>query len=432
MVFITMSCSWFAWGFVDPFWALFVNQIVGDNYFVAGFFSGIFQFFTVLAVLFWGNLVDIVRPLRLLFWNRWVYLLIGPLYFLAGILQSKIILLVAFLINAFGKGMRDVGEQDFLMQVSDAKTCSRILGVNHAFKSMFWMFGILGGAAVLYFLGAYFSAHTIISYLYLLLTPFVAVGVLILFRHRNEFGKMAEGIGAKIKKVLWREKVVLPLWNDFRGFSLPLKFSLYLFSFLEVLNQVISFFVPLLALELGLSFAEIGVLIAAVYAPFLFLFLFSYLADKYDRLALLQKGFSFTAIPLLFIAFTQDPFLIGMLSASLAFAYAILEPALFGLVASLSPPNKRGEVASLQFFFARIGSIVALLLFGFISEYFGIQTSFLFLSFVTLSIFILTIFLKKYLLSEKMKKRYRLHKKHKLHHHHHIFAHIRSHSARQH
>jgi len=69
---------------------------------------------------------------------------------------------------------------------------------------------------------------------------------------------------------------------------------------------------------------------------------------------------------------------------------------------------------------------------GLISEYFGIQFSFLLLTLLAVGVLISTIWLERYLLRNRIEHRKILHHRHKEYHHHHVFAHVHSHSSRRH
>jgi predicted MFS family arabinose efflux permease len=144
----------------------------------------------------------------------------------------------------------------------------------------------------------------------------------------------------------------------------------------RILQDMTMLFVPLLALELKLEFWQIGVLIALLYVPVIFSFIFSIIADKVDRLNIVIFGLILSLFPLIFLSFTEVPLYVGILSSLISFSVSMIRPAGMGIVASLAKNKDMAQIAGLEVFFGQVGVVFSSIILGIIAQYFGIKIVF--------------------------------------------------------
>ena len=369
-----ISLEYFAWGFVDPFFSIFANGIL-HNLFLLGILFAVKNFISLCVAVAISGQMRKVPPKFFAIVSKWICLIQAVVYFLAGLLLSKVLLFAAIFLESFSQPMRNVSEQTFLIQHSGKRNASRVMGLNFACKNFAWVFGTFVCGVLLFLLGRFWHLQfeEFLHFGFLLLLPFAAMGIFLLWRIRS------------VRFSFFRTLRHTPIFSDeffgrfFAGFSKlspQLSFSLVLFFLLRLTEKMVTIFVPLLAISLQLELWQVGILMAFLFLPFSFSFLFSALADRFDRFVLVIVGLLLCVVPLVFLTFVQAPLWVALFSAGLAFCLAIVQPANLGIVASLAPRKERAHLAGLEIFFQKAGTIFGAIVLGFVAQNFGLQVVF--------------------------------------------------------
>lgn len=389
---IISSCEYLVWGIVDPIYSLFVNSIVG-NYFLVGIIFGIRSLTGMLALFFFAKMLKRI-PLIQGFFLSYILVFIGFIgFFLSGILESIILLCFVAALNGMAFMLKQSSKQNMLMNEITSQTASKIMGGNIAIKYTFWSIGML-------IVGGIFSFVDNISlpHLYLAISGFWVFLFFFFSSKSHEFISLPwKKFWRDTKEVIVKDKICLGIFSEMKSFSLELNYSIVLCFFMEITSRVSLLFVPLLAQSLGLNLSQICLLTAFMVMPMIFTFVFSSIADKYDRLTLIIYGIAFSLFPLLFLTSTDSPIEVAIASSVISLCIALLQPSVLGLSGNLAPKSKKHTVIDLELFFTGFGSIVGAVGLGAIAEYASIQTAFLTVAIIAFTFLCTALWLHFYL-----------------------------------
>ncbi len=394
---IISAFEYLAWGIIDPIYSLFINSIV-DNYFVVGIIFGLRSFTGMLAIFFLSRMLKHI-PLIQGFFLSYLLIFIGFIgFFLSGLLNSLFILLLVSVINGIAIMLKQNSKQNMLMNEITAKNASKIMGGNIAIKYSFWSIGML-------IAGGIFSFFTNfpLQNLYLVIAGF---WVFILFFFNSQQQKFISLPWKKwwqdIKDVVMKDKICFGIFSEMKKFPIELNYSIILCFFMEMTSRVSLLFVPLLAQSLGLAIHQIFFLTAFMLLPMMFTFVFSSVADKYNKLTLIIYGIAFSLFPLLFLTTTESPIEIAIASSVISLCIALLQPSVLGLSGNLAPKSKKHTVIELELFFTGTGAIVGSMGLGAIAEYYGIQIAFLAVAIVAMFFLLTALVLHFYLMKKNI------------------------------
>jgi len=149
----------------------------------------------------------------------------------------------------------------------------------------------------------------------------------------------------------------------------------------------------LLAQDLGLPLFQIFLLSAFMLFPMVFTYVFSKIADKYNKLTLIVYGISLSLLPLLFLTITEKPIEMAIASSIISLCLALLQPSVLGLAGNLTPENEKYSVVQLELFFQSFGAIIGSIGLGTVAEFYGIQTAFLFVAVIAVMFLFVAIYL---------------------------------------
>lgn len=371
-IFLTSGIEFFIFGIIDPLYSLFVYHIVED-YLWVGIIFGIRSAIGLLSLFFCTRLLPHLPPIQGLFFAQ-VFVLLGLLtFFFAGITESLLILIAGAMINGVAYMIRQNAKQGMLMNEVTGANASQIMGTNVAVKYTFWSVGMFAGGLFIFLIGDF-----PLPFIYLATSGLWVLGMMLFLPYFPKFIALPwKKLWKSSTEVIQKDKLFLHLFSKMKDFSSPLNYSIVLCFFMEMTSRVSLLFIPLLAQSLGLSLWQIFILTALMLFPMVFTFLFSEIADRYDRLVLIIYGIAFSLFPLIFLSFTQSPLYIAISSSVVSLSTALLQPAVLGLSGNLAPRKEKHTVVQLELFFTSIGAILGGVVLGWIAEEFGIQMAFL-------------------------------------------------------
>lgn len=371
-IFFTSAIEFFLFGIVDPLYSLFMYSVVQD-YFLVGIIFGIRASIGLLSLFFCTKILPHLPPLQGLFFAQ-ILVLSGYFgFFFSGILESALLLAFFAGVNGMAYMIRQISKRGMLMHEVTGKNASKIMGTNVAVKYTAWSIGMFTGGILIYLIGDF-----PLPYLYLALSGLWLLGMISFTPHLSSFIRPPwKKIWKSGKEVVVKDKLFLRLFSKMKGFSSPLNYSIVLCFFMEMTSRVSLLFVPLLAQSLGLELWQIFILTALMLFPMVFTFIFSAIADQYDRLSLIIYGIAFSLLPLLFLSNTESPFAIAIASSVVSLSIALLQPAVLGLSGNLAPRGEKDTVVQLELFFTNMGAIIGGVVLGWVSQQYGVQMAFL-------------------------------------------------------
>ena len=372
----------FSWGFVDPFFSIFVDDFSHTYAGVGGLIS-IMNLTSLLVMFPLMRLADKMKDAIIMRDAEIMYFFTILFYLLAAFTRNLSFLITAFVLNGVALPFIVVGAETYIRKYTSAETATKSFAFYTAISYLGWILGMVIGAYTVQYYG--------LRLMFLFVLPSVLAGFLVL-RHVREDG--IRSIIWGVRKYFHNGHDVRVILSDIRSLN-PQTFFFLLLSFFDGILVMFSYiFIPLFALTIDLGLKQIAVLMAVMYIPFVFSFVISELTDRLERMHVIAMGLfigSFAFIMLTFI--TQSvgvAFMATLTSASLA----IIRPAYNGMITRLTPRRMLGEVTSLNNVALRFGYVVGPVLTGFIADRFSLPASFFSIAILALALAILALSLK--------------------------------------
>jgi len=417
----SVSIEYFGWGFFDPFFSIFANEIL-NNLFFLGLLIALKNFIALLIVIIASQTVKETSPRNMAIFSKWILLFAIAFYLSAGFQSSTVMLIIAIIFNAIGQVLRNVSSQALLMRNTKKNNASKILGIDFAVKNFAWILGMPLGGFLIFYLALFLKIEAI-QIIYLLLIPLmISIFISIFPLKKLPFKSTLKKTLQRTEDIILHGKIFSAFFDNFSCFSPQLSFSLILFFLLQLIERMVTIFIPLLAISLNLEFWQIGILTALLFLPYIFSFAFSFLADRLERLSIVIFGLLFSIFPLVFLSITESPLYIAIFASLISFSLAMIQPANLGIIASLSSKKEKEHMAGLEIFFQKIGTIFGSIVLGFIAEKFSVNIVFLIIAFLSLSFAFFAILVKMHAHKKNIHHKHNIKFFEQLSHHH-IFHH---------
>lgn len=374
-----------SWGIIDPFFSIFIHNIV-QNYSLTGFFYGVFFLIGVGFSVPVGALAGKINKIRFIGTSLFSYPLIGVLYFSLAFVSSGVAIVLLFFTRVF-HGIASlfwVMADDFIREKSPRELTSATFGLYLTFlKLSFIIAPLFVIPAVLFFGVTVDSLH----WLLLFLIPFPILSALIVLRIKDYGEPFSQGV----EEVVVKDHLILKEFDDLRQLGFVGFFTLLIGFFIRAVEAVILFLVPLFALSLNFSLIEISLLFAVINIPYLFSFFFAELADVFGKVNIISVGFVFAALALFAIAFAQDLSLTFFVACfALGLVISIILPAVNGLITDITPRVNDGEMTGLFKMVIKLSSFVSAIALGVLADLFGLQAPFLVFGILLVGMAVLT------------------------------------------
>ncbi len=387
-VILATSIEVFIWGLVDPLYSVFINSVV-DDYLFVGLIFAFKSAIGLLSIFFLNRILNHIPLIQALFISYIMVFFVFIGFFIAGITHSAIPLLIASLINGIAFILRKNTKQNILMNEITKENAGAILGKNVAASYSFWAAGMITGGFILFLVEKISLAHVY------LVTAGLWLSLYFLFTEKiKNFKKInLKNIWKDTKDVVIKDKIFVSTFKKMKTYSSELNYSIILVMFMEMTSRISLLFVPLLAQDLGLPLFQIFLLSAFMLLPMVFTYIFSHLADKYNKLTLIVYGIALSLLPLIFLTTTNQPIEIAIASSIISLCLALLQPSVLGLAGNLAQENEKHSVVQLELFFQALGAIIGSVGLGTIAEFYGIQTAFLFVAIIATIFLCIAIYL---------------------------------------
>jgi len=389
----SVSVEFLGWGFIDPLFSSFLNLIF-NNFFIVGLICGTQSFFAIFSVPVAEKLIEKVSAVFVLKIEKIFLFFETFFYFLGGFLSLKILIFIAPFFGGFRNAFRDVAVREYLMEKSNNKNASTILGTNISVRRILWSISAIFSGFFLMSAANYLhiSFEKVFSVLFLPAIFLIPAATFFVFKiPRDNEEKFHHPVKIKDFLGFWE---IRKLVQKFFIQKTHIQFSLLLILFLQIILAMILIFIPLYAIQINLPLEKIGILMAAIYLPILFSAIFSIFEDRIDRMSFVIFGLIFSSVLFALLAFAKAPVEIAIFSMLISFSVAIIRPANLGIIASETPHSEAKEVAALQIFFSRLGAFLGSIFLGTLAEKFGIEIALIWIATISSFFSIFAIFIK--------------------------------------
>lgn len=384
MVVFVMFLRTFGWGFVDPFFSIFVNGF-SANYAGVGSLIAIMNFTSLLGTLPLVRLADKMKETAIMRDGELMYIVALLFYILSAFTGNVAFLIPGFIFNGFALPFMVVGAETFLRKFTRPATETKSFAFYTMSHYLGWILGMLIAAFTIQYYG--------FKYMFFFVLPAAVLGLIVL-NHVRERG---------LQSLLWAFRKYFHNRHDITTFIDSLshlnKRTLFLLTiaFFDGVIVMFSFvFIPLFAETIGLGLGQIALLMAVMYSPFILSFLISELTDRLKRTTVIALGLLIGGASFILLSFIVHQLWVAVLAAMQSVSLAILRPAYNGMLTHLTPRRILGQVTGLNNIALRLGFVVGPIVSGIIADHYGIQMTFLAMAIFAFALAALTLSFKSY------------------------------------
>ncbi len=373
----------FGWGFVDPYFSIYLKQF-HDNYTLVGFFVSLMSVSALLAILPLLRVTDRMRERVIIKDGELLYLVSILGYVVAGLFKSIPLLLLVLFFHGMAITFVAVGTEAYIRK-HNVKGKTGPFAYYVAMDYCGWVLGMLIAA----FTVQYYSLNS----MFLFVVPGVLASLFIL-PHIRERG--ISSFFRAVRRCFRTRQDITGLFQDARSLSPKMVFFFILAFFDGAIRMCTLVFIPLLALTIEMDLRSIALLMAVMYMPFIFSFFISELTDRLRQMHVIAAGLFIGALSFILLYFIVHQVWIMVLAAAISLSMAIIRPAYNGAITRLTPRRMLGEVTGYNNFVERIGRITGPVLMGVIADFYSLQIAFLLIALVAFGLGSLSLIFRGY------------------------------------
>ncbi len=358
----------FGFGFIDPWWSIYINDITNNLIFTSVIIST-FSFAGLLIVFPLGKVIDKFDHKTIIQLSLWMYLAVSSLYLLAGFWHSVWLLWLAVFINGIGSIIIfETGQAYIDRHYSGDRSFN--FSYYLSLDSLGFTLGTLSVLAIVTWWPLYYGFFAVFL--------FTVLGLLI-SRRLQSTNNIVVNYSHLIKDIFSPDYLLkslhsLKYYHKFFYIQIMSVFTIFFINFCFIV------FIPLVGIEQNLSLLEIGIVSIVYHVPIFLSVYYSKFVDRLLKRVTILSGFWLMAC--LFLVFhiwhSEAMFwVVGFLmSLSLTVLNMVIRPVLF----QMSPLNLEGETAALTKLAEKLGTIISPLFVGLAAQWFGFNSLYLILA----------------------------------------------------
>lgn len=352
------------WGFVDPYFSIFVSEFTG-SYAGVGSLISIMNFTSLLAIIPLVRLADKVKDTTIMRDGEVMYFFAITFYLLASSTGRLPFLILAFICSGIAYPFVIVGVEAYIRKRCNAKCTASSFGFYTALHYLGWISGMV--------LGAFGFQYYGFKYMFLFVLPSVIIGFYVL-QNIKESG--LKSLFSGITKYFHRREDFKAIAKDIKELNNRTFFIMLLAFFDGAIVMFTFIFIPLFAISLNLSLREVALLMAFAYMPFVFSYIISEATEQLKRINLITTGLFIGAISFVLLALVLDYTWVLVLTAINSLSLAIVRPAYNGMLTQLTPRRILGEVTGLNNIMMRLGYVIGPIVTGHFADKYSLQHAF--------------------------------------------------------
>lgn len=369
----------------DTFFSLYIKTIV-DN---------VFRVSLVWAVLSIGKMffsipiweVDDHANLKsVLFLSKWAYVITGIFYFIAGILKSPVLLILAVLLNGFATAAMLTTYQAFIRKHSKKNARGAVFGLFFSSVNLAYVLGALISSVLIGYID--------LPYLFL----FVSLFAIVSFFTDQKLPNLSKH---KIKEFLGKDTfihkfflevfsftAIKKVMGTLKNYSHRMYYALGFEFLFNLLNYLGFIFIPIVSAKDNLTLSQIAIIFAVMRAPYLIDFFTGNIADKTSKRKFLFFVLLFISFLYMLLGYNEWFRSIMIITFAISLGLSLMRPVISAYVSDCTDPKDEWTMSGVGEFVSKLWEMVGILLFGITSVFFGIQVSFIL---VGITIFIIAL-----------------------------------------
>ncbi|MFH1410522.1 MAG: MFS transporter [Patescibacteria group bacterium] len=372
----------FGWGFVDPFFSIFVNGFSASYAGVGGLIS-IMNFASLIAMLPLMRLADKMKDTVIMRDAELLYVFAIMLYLLSAFTGKLPFLVAAFIFNGIALPLIIVGAETYIRKYTNPDSQTKSFAFYTATNYLGWILGMVIAAFTVQYYG--------LKWMFLFVLPSALVGLLILGRIRER----------GLRSMLWGIRKYFHNGHDLGAILADIKklnsrtFFFLILSFFDGVIVMFSYIsIPLFALTIDLNLGEVALLMAIMNLPFVFSFVISEMTDRMKSMNVIAVGLLVGGISFILLSILVAQLWVAVLVTMTSVSLAIMRPAYNGMLTRLTPRRMLGEITSINNIALRMGYVVGPVLTGLIADRYSIQAAFFAIAIFAFALTALTLSFK--------------------------------------
>ncbi len=323
------------WGFADPYFSIYLSGF-GDNYGLIGLFQTILVVVTVFTLIPAGELLDRTSHRTLVNGAKWLYVLVGSGYIIAGATHSMSVLLGTLVLNGILIPFVWTGTSASLRTAATKKDATLIYGLFMAARQVAFAIGLLCSLLII--------DRFPIYYIYFPVVCFIVLSIPLFPKDRRP----RERLFPALRDIVIRDKIFLQFFKTLRRFPSELWWVELLLVLVSVTEVVALIFLPLFTLDQGFSLKQVGLLLVVMNIPYLLSFIPAEIADHTERLRMFIIGSLIAGMALVsLVVWHAQWWQIALSAAILTLGQGIAVPAASAVAAMVTPRRHAGVTSAL-------------------------------------------------------------------------------------
>jgi len=371
------------WGFVDPFYSIYLNQF-HENYTFVGLFASLVSLTGLIAIIPLMRLADKMKETTVIEDGEALHFFVIMGYVLAGLFKNIPLLLFTLMLHGVAHTFVVVGTEAYIRK-HDGKGRAGPFGYYVALDYFGWIIGML--------IAAYTVQYYSLNSMFLFILPSIILSFFILPRiHERGIKSLLRGF----RRYFHSGKDFLNLYQDCKVLNPKMIFFLMIAFFDGVIRMFSLLFIPLFALSIDLDLRSIALLMTVMYFPFIFSFFFSELSDRLSKMNVIATGLFIGSLSFILLYFIVSKAWVIVLAATISLSMAIVRPAYNGAITRLTPRRMLGEVTGFNNFVERLGRILGPVLIGLVADLYGLSITFLLMAGLAFLLGVMSLVLRGY------------------------------------
>lgn len=358
----------------DVYFSIYIKTIV-DNVFRVSLIWAVLSLGKMFFSIPVGKIDDHANLKSVLFLSKWVYVITWLLYFIAGILRSPIVLLIAVILNGFATASLLITYQSFIRKHSRKNIRGTIFGLYFSSSNLAYIIWALLAAVLIKYIN--------LPYMYL----FISLFAIISFFSDQQLPSLSK---KKIKEFIGKDtflhkffievfslSAIKNVLGSMKNYSNRLYYALgfeFMFNFLNYIGFI---FIPIISIKNNLTLSEIAIVFAVMRVPYLIDFFTGNIANSTSKRKFLFFVLLFISFLYMLIGYNEWFRNILVITFAISLGLALMRPVISAYVSDCVDEKDEWMISGVEEFVSKSWEMVGILLFGISSAVFGMQTSFI-------------------------------------------------------
>jgi len=369
----------------DAFFSIYIETII-DNVLWVSIIWAILSLGKMMFSIPVGEIDDHADLKSVLFLSKWAYVITWLLYFVAGMLKSPVVLLIAVILNGFATATLLTTSQAFIRKHSKKNTRWAVFWLYFSASNLAYVIGALIAAVLVKYID--------LPYMFLFISLFAVIS----FFTDKKLPNLSK---TKIKAFLGKDTFIHRFFIEvfslrsikrvvltMKDYSHRLYYALGFEFMFNLLNYIGFIFIPIVSVQNHLTLPQIAIVFAVMRVPYLIDFFTGNIADNTSKRKFLFFVLLFISFLYMLLGYNEWFRSIMTITFAISLGLSIMRPVISAFVSDCTDPKDEWAISWVGEFISKLWEMIGILLFGISSTIFGIQTSFIL---VGIAIFILAL-----------------------------------------